>query len=46
MPRNWYVKCTPGGTFIDVVIEMEEMADVLGFAPSCVILSVATNDPR
>ena len=44
VPRNWYVNCTPGGVFIDIVIEMEAAAEALGFAPSCVILAVGTND--
>ena len=44
VPRNWYVKCTPGGMFIDVVIAMEVAAEALGFTPSCVVLAVGTND--
>ena len=44
MPKNWYVNCMPGGTFLDIAVEMDAAAKCIAFAPSCVVLAVGTNN--
>ena len=45
VPNNWYINCTPGGTFLDVCIEMEEASKTSHLkVPSHVVIVVGTND--
>ena len=45
VPSNWYVNCTPGGTFLDICVELEAAAkSSLGISPAFVVIAVGTND--
>ena len=45
VPSNWYVNCTPGGTFLDVNVELEATAQLsLTVSPAFVVIAVGTND--
>ena len=44
VPGNWYVNCTPGGTFLDISVELEAAAPAICMSPTHVVLAVGTND--
>ena len=44
VPNNWYVNSIPGGTFLDVSIEVEVAAKMLHKMPTTGVLAVGTND--
>ena len=44
VPNNWYVNCTPGGTFLDIAVELEAAATAKALSPDYVVLAVGTND--
>ena len=43
-PSSWYVNCTPGGTFLDIALELEVEATAHTLSPDYVVLAVGTND--